>query len=465
MTQGPPRGHGARTREHRRKTQPSEFEKLGLPESVLAGVRDANFVEMTKIQREALPIVLTGRDLIGQAQTGTGKTATFLLAMFTRMLAAPRAEDAKAPRALVLAPTRELAIQIYKEGLLLGPHTGLRLGLFYGGQDYRKQEKTLDQGVDIAVGTPGRVLDFIRRGRLKTDAIEFLVIDEADRLLDMGFYDELKNILGRLPPARARQSFLFSATIDSRSRQIASTFMNRPERVEIEPENLTADGINEKLYHVEREQKLPLLLGLLAREEIAKGLIFANTKIVAGFVAEKLRRNGYDAALLTADLSQGARLRVLEEFRTGKVKILVASDVASRGLHIDDVTHIINYDVPQDPEDYVHRIGRTARAGKTGTAYTLACDEYVFNLPAIETYLKRGIPFDYAEESDFGEDRAAEFSMHEHRRKSRQARPGADRDGRPPRRGGPRGGSRGGSHGGSRPGGGSRGGGSRRGRR
>lgn len=408
----------------------------------MEGVREVGFIEMTPIQKVALPITLSGRDLIGQAQTGTGKTAAFLITLFTRIMNMD-GERGKIPAALILSPTRELALQTYKEAVTLGGHTGLRFGVFFGGKDYRKQEMTLERGVDIAIGTPGRVLDFIRQRRLRVDRIAFLVIDEADRLMDLGFQEELWAIFRRLPPPEKRQSLLFSATIDARTRQIAGRFMVSPALVEIEPEHITAEGIEEMVYHVERETKFRMLLTLLLKEEVPRGMIFANTKVVAGLIAEKLKRNGFSAELMTGDLAQNTRIRILDGFREGNVPLLVCSDVASRGLHIDNVTHIFNYDVPQDPEDYVHRIGRTARAGKTGKAYTLACDEYVFNLPAIETLIKRRIPFEISTAEELVDDNAVAFDMRAYKRLMRSQgklmgkrrsgrRPGAGRPG--PRR-------------------------------
>ena len=392
---------------------PSEdFESLSLPDKVLAGIRDAGFTQMTPIQSRSLPIALQGKDLCAQAQTGTGKTAAFLITVFSRILSTRDTGKRKYPLALVLAPTRELALQIHREGELLAKHTGLRLAAIYGGEGFSRQEKLLRSGTDIVIGTPGRLLDFIRRNILNLGHIQFLVIDEADRMLDLGFWDELRNIFRRLPPAEKRQSLLFSATLDRRTRSIAREFMNRPKDVEVRPDKLTAEGIDQMVYHVDRDMKFPLLLGILKREEVPKGLIFTNMKITASWLVHKLKEHGFtDIGLLTGDLRQSARNRVLERFKLGKLPILIASDVASRGLHIDDVTHIINYDVPQDPEDYVHRIGRTARAGKRGKAYTLACDQYVYSLPAIEELLADKIPSQIPYDEDFEQDQTPEFTI------------------------------------------------------
>jgi ATP-dependent RNA helicase RhlB len=378
----------------------------------VAGINDAGFEIMTPVQEKALPVALAGTDLCAQAQTGTGKTATFLITLFTRILADPPEKDRKKPLALVLAPTRELALQIYREGEFLGKHTGIRMAAIYGGEGFNRQENLLNAGTDIVIGTPGRLLDFMRRRVLDLGQIRFLVIDEADRMLDLGFWDELRNIFRRLPPARDRQSLLFSATLDRRTRSIAREFMNRPKDIEIKPEKLAAEGIDQTVYHVDRDMKFPLLLGILGKEEIPKGLIFTNMKITANWLVRKLKDHGYvDVGLLTGDLRQSARNRVLERFKQGRLPLLIASDVASRGLHIDDVTHIINYDVPQDPEDYIHRIGRTARAGKRGRAYTLACDQYVYTLPAIEELLADRIPSHIPYDEDFGVDRTPEFTV------------------------------------------------------
>ena len=366
---------------------------------------------MTPVQAESLPAALGGKDLCAQAQTGTGKTATFLISMFTHLLGQDL-KGKKKPSALVLAPTRELAVQIYKEGQVLGKHTGLRLVAVYGGEGFNRQEKALREGVDIVIGTPGRLLDFMRRKVLDLREVQHLVIDEADRLMDLGFWDELRNILRRLPDPDKRQSMLFSATLDSRTRKIAREYMNRPMNVTIAPEQITAEGIDQVVYHVDRDMKFRLLLGILGREDVPKGLIFTNMKMTAAWLVEKLKDHGYkDVGLLTGDLRQSVRNRVLERFKKDKLPLLVASDVASRGLHIDDVTHIINYDVPQDPEDYVHRIGRTARAGKKGKAFTLACDQYVYSLPEIEALLTSPIPSQVPYDEDYGEDKTPDFTV------------------------------------------------------
>jgi ATP-dependent RNA helicase RhlB len=390
----------------------TEFEILKLPEPVLAGIDAAGFTRMTPVQRLALPRLLAGEDVCAQAQTGTGKTATFLIAIFSTLLGQrDSAGGLGRPSALVIAPTRELALQIGREADLLGARTGLKTATIYGGEGYARQEQALRAGVDIVIGTPGRLLDFVRKRVLDLSKVRFLVIDEADRLLDMGFWDELSDILRRLPRPRERQSMLFSATLDHRTKKIASSHMNRPRDIAVRPEQITAEGIDQMVYHVDRTMKFRLLLGILSRERVEKGLIFANQKITVAWLARKLKDHGYDAAMLTGDLPQAARNRILERFKQGRTRFLVASDVASRGLHIEDVTHIINYDLPEDPEDYVHRIGRTARAGKRGKAYSLACDEYCYSLPEIEKLLGEPLPSRVPYDEDYAEDRTPEFTL------------------------------------------------------
>lgn len=408
----------------------------------MAGIRDAGFTEMTPVQGRSLPITLEGQDVCAQAQTGTGKTAAFLITLFARILQSGPPPRRREPLALILAPTRELALQIYREGQLLGKNTGLRLAAIYGGEGFNRQESVLKAGTDVVIGTPGRLLDFMRRKVLDLRQIQYLVIDEADRMLDLGFWDELRNIFRQLPSSDKRQSLLFSATLDRRTRAIARDFMNRPRDVEVRPEKLAAEGIDQMVYHVDREMKFPLLLGILKKEEVPKGLIFTNMKITASWLVRKLKDHGFtDIGLLTGDLRQSARNRVLERFKLGKLPLLIASDVASRGLHIDDVTHIINYDVPQDPEDYVHRIGRTARAGKRGKAYTLACDQYVYSLPSIEELLADKIPSQIPFDEDFGQDLTPEFTIRrmmalerdEKRRRGQKSQAARPRPGSSPR--------------------------------
>ncbi|MFB3816063.1 MAG: DEAD/DEAH box helicase [Candidatus Methylomirabilales bacterium] len=366
-----------------------EFTALDLPEPVMQGIQAAGFTTCTPIQEEVLPIALKGRDVAGQAQTGTGKTAAFLIAIFTRLLREPdrRTAGQSAPRALVIAPTRELAVQIHADAQLLGEFTGLNMQVVFGGVDYLKQRRILGEGVDVLIGTPGRLIDYFKQGVYELTAVEVLVIDEADRMFDMGFIKDIRYLVRHLPPPDKRQSCLFSATLQQRVLELAYESMNLPAMVAVAPEQVTAEGIDEALYHVSKEEKLSLLLGLLEREKGKRILIFANMKHEAERLAERLVRQGYHARAITGDVDQRKRLKIMQDFKEGGLHILVATDVASRGLHIEGVTHVVNYDLPQDAEDYVHRVGRTARAGASGKAISLADEEYVLSLEAIEKYI------------------------------------------------------------------------------
>ena len=368
------------------------------PESVREGIRSLGFHQATPIQEKVLPLALAGKDVAGQAQTGTGKTAAFLLAGMTRLLDRPVAHR-KGPRLLAVAPTRELAVQIRDDATRLGAFTGLSILAVFGGVDYRKQREALRAVPDILIGTPGRLLDYEHQGATTYRHVEVLVIDEADRMFDMGFIRDLRKIFRRCPPYDRRQTMLFSATLSPRVMELAYEHMNDAVRVEIEPERVTAHGIREALYHVASWEKLPLLLGLLERDRWERTLIFVNRKTTAAELVSALNANGLPVAVLAGNVRQEKRLRILKEFKEGKWPVLIATDVASRGLHIDAVTHVINYDLPQDSEDYVHRIGRTARAGAEGDAISFADEEYVFSLDAIEKLIGRKIPAEVADPS------------------------------------------------------------------
>ena len=375
----------------------TELESYDLPEPVRAGIRDAGFRFATPIQEKVLPLALAGRDVAGQAQTGTGKTAAFLISGMTRLLRRPAPEPRRGPRFLAVAPTRELALQIRQDAEKLGARTGLAILAVFGGVDYRKQRDDLRLHPDILIGTPGRLLDYEQQGATSFRGIEVLVIDEADRMFDMGFIRDLRKIFRRCPPYDRRQSMLFSATLSPRVMELAYEHMNNAERVEIEPERVTARGIREILYHVPSHEKLPLLLGLLERDRWERTLIFVNRKTTAAELVSALSANGLPVNALAGNVRQQRRMKILEEFKEGKAKALIATDVASRGLHIDGVTHVINYDLPQDPEDYVHRVGRTARAGAEGDAISFADEEYVFSLDSIESLIGRKIPAEVAD--------------------------------------------------------------------
>jgi ATP-dependent RNA helicase RhlB len=379
------------------------FTSFDLAEPVMRGIEAAGFTTCTPIQEEVLPIVLRGRDVAGQAQTGTGKTAAFLIAIFTRLLREPdrRPKTLSAPRALVVAPTRELAVQIHHDAQFLGQFTGLDMQVVYGGVDYQKQREKLRVGVDLLIGTPGRLMDYFKQGVYDLKGVEVLVIDEADRMFDMGFIQDIRYIVRHLPPPEERQSCLFSATLKQKVLELAYESMNNPTMVAVSPEQVTAENIEEVLYHVAKEEKFPLLLGLLEREKGKRILMFANMKHEVEHLAERLTRQGYHARAITGNVDQRKRLKIMQDFKEGGLHILVATDVASRGLHIEGVTHVINYDLPQDAEDYVHRVGRTARAGASGKAISLADEVYVFSLEAIEAYIGHRIPVEWATDDLF----------------------------------------------------------------
>ena len=379
-----------------------KFSELQLPAPVLQGIVDAGFTSCTPIQEQTLPLALAGKDVAGQAQTGTGKTAAFLVALFTRLLA--NKEGAGKPRALILAPTRELVVQIEKDAQLLGKHTGFNIQAIYGGVDYMKQKNALKEGADIVIGTPGRLIDYLKQKVYTLKQIEALVIDEADRMFDMGFIADLRFILRRLPPFDQRQNLMFSATLNTRVMELAYEFMNVPEKVSVTPETMTAERVTQVLYHASRKEKFPLLLGLLRREGMERTMIFVNTKREAEFLQDRLNVNDFPCKVISGDVEQRKRMRILDDFKEGTLPIMIATDVASRGLHIEGVSHVINYDLPQDCEDYVHRIGRTARAGAEGKAISLADEDGAFYLEGIEEYCKQKIPTEWAEDDLFVHD-------------------------------------------------------------
>lgn len=370
------------------------FASLGLREEVMQGVRQAGFAQCTPIQAHTLPIALAGRDVAGQAQTGTGKTAAFLIAMYQALLTRPASPNRHptSVRALIVAPTRELAVQIHRDALALGAHTGLKHTVVFGGIDYDKQRQELAAGCDVLIGTPGRLIDYFKQHVYDLRHAQVLVLDEADRMFDLGFIADIRYILRRLPPPLRRQSMLFSATLSYRVLELAYEHMNNPELVRIEPDKRTVDAVRQIIYYPSMEEKVPLLIGLLHQSEAHRTLVFVNTKRSAERLESVLRANGFHAQALSGDVPQNKRLRFLRNFHDGELAVLIATDVASRGLHIPDVSHVFNFDLPQDPADYVHRIGRTARAGAEGDAISFACEEYAVSLPEIEEYLGHKIP-------------------------------------------------------------------------
>ncbi|OGT99646.1 MAG: RNA helicase [Geobacteraceae bacterium GWB2_52_12] len=411
------------------------FDSLVLPEALQKGIAEAGFVECTPIQERTLPISLGGKDVAGQAQTGTGKTAAFLVTLFTRLMS-DGTRTGNHPRALILAPTRELVVQIEQDAQLLGKHCGFTIQAIYGGVDYMKQRDALRDGADVIIGTPGRLIDYLKQKIYSLKEIEMLVIDEADRMFDMGFIADLRFILRRLPPFDKRQNLMFSATLNHRVMELAYEFMNMPEKVSVTPEKMTAERVEQVIYHVSRKEKFPLLLGLLRRDGMERTMIFINTKREGEYLHERLNANGFPCRIISGDVEQKKRLRILEDFKEGKLPILIATDVASRGLHIDGVSHVVNYDLPQDSEDYVHRIGRTARAGAEGKAISLADEDGVLYLEAIEEYIKDKIPTEWAEDELFVND-YNRVARPKHNKNLKKDGPGSGRTGgKPPEKSG-----------------------------
>jgi ATP-dependent RNA helicase RhlB len=376
------------------------FNTLPLHEDVLAGIRDAGFEFCTPIQASTLPIALKGKDVAGQAQTGTGKTAAFLIAAYQRLLNNPVEFDGpNQPRVFCLAPTRELAVQIAKDAEVLGSHTGLKIGLAFGGTDYEKQRKTLADGVDLLIGTPGRIIDYFKQGVFKLSYVQVAILDEADRMFDLGFIKDIRYLLRRLPEPGQRLNLLFSATLSQRVMELAYEHMNEPELVQIEPDKVTADRVRQAIFFPSNEDKMRLLVGLVREMGAARIMIFVNMKREAERVQDFLEANDIHAKAISGDVPQKKRLRMLMDFQSGDLPVLIGTDVASRGLHIPDVQYVINYDLPQDCEDYVHRIGRTARAGASGDAISFGCESYAISLPDIEDYIGHKIPVaNYARE-------------------------------------------------------------------
>ena len=422
-----------------------QFESLDLPQEVMDGIREAGFVTATPIQEAALPLALKGKDVAGQSQTGTGKTAAFLVAAYTRLLRSPQrpVTGTTAPRVLIIAPTRELVVQIEADARLLGQFTGLSILAVYGGIDYQRQRQALTDGCDVLIGTPGRLIDYLKQHVWSPRRVDVLVIDEADRMFDMGFIADLRFILRRLPPHEQRQSFLFSATLSFRVLELTWEFMNNPVQISITPQQKTAERAEQMLYHVGREDKFRLLLGLLRREGGARILIFSNTREEARRIEDRLIRNGWEARALTGDIEQRKRLRILNDFKEGNLPVLVATDVASRGLHIEAVSHVICWDLPDDAEDYVHRIGRTARAGAGGKALSLVDEASALRIEAIEKFIGQKIPVEWPEDDLFVPEvmpTAEERRKYSDERRARmdarqrQGRPGRPGERRPPDR-------------------------------
>jgi ATP-dependent RNA helicase RhlB len=370
------------------------YENLDLHPLLQQGLAAAGITRTTPIQALTLPVALLGRDVAGQAQTGTGKTFAFLVALMNRLLNNPAAPDRKDadPRALIIAPTRELAIQIEKDFQVIGKATGLRSALIYGGVDYDKQRQQLRDGCDIIIATPGRLLDYYKQDVFGFGSVEVMVIDEADRMFDLGFIKDVRFIFRRLPAREKRQVLLFSATLSHRVLELAYEHMHEAEKLVVETENVTADRVRQVVYFPSKEEKMPLLLNLLEESKTERSIIFVNTKAAAERITDRLKRHNFRVGAISGDVPQVKRQKLLQRFQDGQIDLLVATDVAARGLHIPAVSHVFNYDLPQDAEDYVHRIGRTARLGAEGDAISFACDLYAMGLPDIETYINQKIP-------------------------------------------------------------------------
>lgn len=381
-----------------------KFTEFSLHESLLQGIEGAGYVDCTPVQEQVLKSSLEGRDLYVQSQTGTGKTAAYLTSVIQELLT--RGESA-GKKALVMVPTRELAVQVQEEAQKLAKFTSLKCASFYGGVGYDKQVASLKKGVDIMIGTPGRVIDLNHGNQMDLSSVAFLVIDEADRMFDMGFYPDLRTLIKVLPSSEQRQTMLFSATLNSYVKNLAWEYTRNPAEITIAAENITVDEIAQELFHVSSDDKMKLLLGIISREKPESLIVFCNTKKSCEIVAKRLRMNGFESEFIIGDLPQKKRLAIMDKFKAGAIKCLVATDVAARGIDVNDLAMVINYDLPNEAENYVHRIGRTARAGKSGKAFTFCSEQDVYSLPPIERYIEKNIPSCVADESMFAEDKSA----------------------------------------------------------
>ena len=370
----------------------------------MKGLETAGYEKCTPVQEQVLTCGLSGDDLYVESQTGTGKTASCLVLMLQQLLTK---EELAGKKALIMVPTRELAVQVEEEAKTLISGTNLKTGSFYGGVGYEKQTALLQKNIDILVGTPGRVIDLCESGAMDLSSVAFLVVDEADRMFDMGFYPDLRKLIKILPAMENRQTMLFSATLNTYVKNLAWEYTENAKEVTIEAEHITIDEIDQVLLHVSSDEKTKLLVGILKNENPESVIIFCNTKRSSEVIAKRLKINGIEAEYIIGDLPQSKRLAVLKSFKEGTLKCLVATDVAARGIDVDDLQMVINYDLPSEAENYVHRIGRTARAGKSGKAYTFCSEQDVYNLPAIERYLGYAIPATMAAPEMMQEDASA----------------------------------------------------------
>ena len=402
-----------------------KFSEFNLQPDLERGLSEAGYLTCMPVQEQVLKNAFGGHDLYVQSQTGTGKTAAFLVVIFQRLLTEAMLSGKKA---IIMVPTRELAVQVEEEAKLLGKYLPFKTGSFFGGVGYAQQTKLLRDNAQILVGTPGRVLDLNQSGQMNLMDIAFLVLDEADRMFDMGFYPDLRKLIRVVPPADRRQTMLFSATLNAWVKNLAWEYTKNPFEIAIEPETVTVDEVEQVLYHVSSADKMKLLLGILRQEDPESALVFCNTKRYSEIVAKRLRLNGFKCEFIMGDLPQTKRLKVIDDIKTGKLRLLVATDVAARGLDIEGLPLVVNYDLPNEPENYVHRIGRTARAGKTGKAITLASEQDVYQLPGIERYVGRKIPSENATVELLSEDKSEGKNVHtdfheERERKKSRSRP------------------------------------------
>ena len=373
----------------------SRFHDLDLPVKIMHAIADLDFQYCTPIQAEMLPKILTGLDSTGKAQTGTGKSAAFLINIYTHLLGNPRQGKRRpgVPRVLILAPTRELALQIEKDARAIGKYTNIGIQSVFGGLGYDTQKRALaEKVVDIIVATPGRLLDFQRQKLIRLYKIEILVIDEADRMLDMGFIPDVRRIVNSTPPKHKRQTMFFSATLKPEVERLSEQWTRDPVHIEIEPEHVAAESVDQLIYIVTSEEKFALLLNLIVEQKLERVLVFTNRRDQTSRLADRLEQYRINCAALSGSVPQKKRIKTLEDFRNGKIRVLVATDVAARGLHVEGISHVINFTLPEDPEDYVHRIGRTGRAGASGISVSFACEKDSFYIPAIETYLGKSLP-------------------------------------------------------------------------
>jgi len=415
----------------------TRFQDIDLPNDIMHAIADLNFRYCTPIQSAILPLTLEGKDMAGKAQTGTGKTAAFLLGILTQFIRhAKGAPELGCPRALILAPTRELAMQIRDDAEKLSKHTPFRTLAIYGGIDYDKQRRMLDKPIDIIVATPGRLIDFAQQNIINLRSVKILVIDEADRMLDMGFIPDVRRIVYKTPPKEQRQTLLFSATLNDEVMRLASAWMVDPGKIEIEPDHAVTELVDQRVYLVTDQEKFPLLYNLL-KKEVTEGsaLIFTNRRDQAERLSDTLYRYGLDCEMLSGAIAQNKRQRILSDFKEGRIKWVVATDVAGRGIHVDDITHVINFNIPARPDDYVHRIGRTGRAGKKGISVTFACEMESFELPAIEALLSERLTCTHPAEEML---QLPDPIRKPRPRNSIPPPRGGNRGRRPPRRKGPR---------------------------